>query len=300
MTRDRALEVWAGLIDASPHGCRVHLTGGEVFLRFEFLLDLCRAARRAGLGPLEAIETNGGWATNEAEIRRRLAALDETGMGHLRISADPYHQQFVPIERPRRLARVAAEVLGAERVRVRWWPWLTDGYDLGGLPVGRRAEILARYAAGGADRLTGRAADGLDGQMQLRPAAAFDDNPCNEMLLRGRHVHVAPEGSVWPATCIGIVVGNALRRPVGTIWRDLAADKGAGSLVGTLCERGPVGLMELAFEKGFADRRAGWASKCQLCFHLRRHLAAATAAPDVLGPPWIYDVEPRETAEQKS
>ena len=217
----------------------------------------------------------------------------------LTISADPYHQQFIPIERPRRLARVAAEVLGAARVRIRWQTWLERGFDLAGLPAARRSEILQRHAAGGTDRLTGRAADGLDGQMQLRPAAAFDDNPCNETLLRGRHVHVAPDGSVWPATCIGIVVGNALRRPVAAIWRDLAAREGEGGLVGALQRRGPVGLMELALKEGFVDRPAGWASKCQLCFHLRRHLAAAAAAPEELGPAWIYGARLPETTEQK-
>ena len=77
MPNDFALDAWAGLIAASPHGCRVHLTGGEPFGDFDLLLDLCRQARRRGLGPLEKIETNGGWARDEQEIRVRLTALNE-------------------------------------------------------------------------------------------------------------------------------------------------------------------------------------------------------------------------------
>ena len=46
-------QIWEGLIEGSPHGCRIHLTGGEPFGGFELLLEICRSARRKGLGPLE-------------------------------------------------------------------------------------------------------------------------------------------------------------------------------------------------------------------------------------------------------
>ena len=40
MAPDEVLAIWADLIAAAPGGCRVHLTGGEVFGRFEYLLDV--------------------------------------------------------------------------------------------------------------------------------------------------------------------------------------------------------------------------------------------------------------------
>lgn len=283
-----AVKVWADLIDASPHGCRVHLTGGEVFGRFEYLLEVCRAAKREGLGPLEAVETNGFWADDADVVADRLTALDAAGMGRLTVSTDPYHQQFVPIERVRLLVRIAEGVLGVDRVRVRWRQWLSEGFDLIDLPDHRVAEELSEYAATGRDRLTGRAADGLDGKMQLKPAAEFDDNPCKERILRGRHVHVSPTGEIWPATCAGIVVGNALDRPVCEVWAELAQQFDRMDVVGPLSRRGPVGLLELACEHGFILRSQGYASKCQLCFHLRRHLHAAGACGRQLGPTNVY------------
>ncbi|MHC4561463.1 MAG: hypothetical protein ACYS8X_01680, partial [Planctomycetota bacterium] len=35
---EEALALWRQLIAASPHGCRVHLTGGEPFGRWESLI----------------------------------------------------------------------------------------------------------------------------------------------------------------------------------------------------------------------------------------------------------------------
>src|SRR5512147_1593336 len=55
-----ALALWRGLDQlAAAHGksMRVHLTGGEPFLDWVRLAALVRAARDAGLSPVEKIET---------------------------------------------------------------------------------------------------------------------------------------------------------------------------------------------------------------------------------------------------
>jgi len=285
---DRALAIWADLIEAGPHGCRVHLTGGEVFGRFDHLLAVCRGAQRLGLGPLEAVETNGFWATDATVVRERLRALDDAGLTRLTISTDPYHQQFVPIERPRLLARVAAETLGPERVRVRWRDWLAGGVDTDKMTEAERQKVFSDYLAKGRDRLTGRLVDGPVGGISLMPAEAFDDNPCNERLLRGRSVHISPGGDVWPATCVGIVVGNACRHPIGRIWDNLNADFATMPVVGPLSRRGPVALMAPALQCGFVPRDAGYGSKCQLCFELRRVLIGGEKRVGSLGPGEVY------------
>ncbi len=288
LAADDAARIWAGLIDASPHGCRVHLTGGEVFGRFEHLLAVCRLASARGVGPLESVETNGFWAIDEALVRQRLEALAEHGMGRLAISTDPYHQQYVPIERVRLLARVAGEVLGPEGVRVRWQDWLADGGDTSALTDTRRSALFQNYAEKLRDRFTGRAAEGLDGGLSLKPARTFDDNPCRESLLRGRHVHISPTGEVWPATCVGIVVGNVLRDSASVIWDRLNAEWSAMPVLGPLCQRGPAGLLDAAQEAGFVPRKVGYAGKCQLCYHLRRYLAGLDGWHRWLGPLSVY------------
>ncbi len=288
MAVERALDIWAGLTEASPHGCRIHLTGGEPFGRFDHLLAVCREAQRLGLGPLEAVETNGFWATDEAVVRERLGALDRAGLGRLAISTDPYHQQFVPIARVRLLRRVAEDTLGPERVRVRWRDWLAQGVDTSEMPPPQRHELFAQYVARGRDRLTGRLADGPVDRVSLMPADEFDDNPCNERLLRGRSVHVSPGGHVWPATCVGIVVGDACRHPIRRIWSELDANWPEMPVVGPLSRRGPVALMARAQQCGFVPRGEGYASKCQLCFELRRCLMGVPGAAEQLGPEGVY------------
>ncbi len=292
LSTDQALAIWADLIAASAHGCRVHLTGGEVFGRFDDLIDLCTQAQRRALGPLEAVETNGFWATDPATVRSRVEALDGVGVERLTVSADPYHQQYVPIERPRLLVRVAEEVLGSDRVRVRWRRWLDEGRDTDSMSPDDRGAFFRAYASEGADRFTGRAADGLDGEIVLKPAAEFDDKPCRERILRGRHVHIAPSGDIWPATCIGIVVGNALDDGVARTWDRLYRQWNKMPLIEVLSRRGPGGLLDEARRVGFEPRPAGYAGKCQLCFHLRRYLHGAGLGDGCLGPAGVYPTAP--------
>jgi hypothetical protein len=188
LSAEDALGIWRGLMEASPHGCRIHLTGGEPFGDWPRLIGICRRARAEGLRPLQKVETNAFWAADAAVVRRRLRELDDAGMQKLVISTDPYHQQFVPIERCRLAARVAEEVLGPGRVQVRWRDWLADGQDTDRLPDARRAKLFAQYALGGRDRLSGRAAEVLAPLLPSRPAGDFADKPCRRALLRSRHV----------------------------------------------------------------------------------------------------------------
>jgi len=311
MATDDALRWWGELAEASPHGCRVHLTGGEPMGRWDDLLELCRRAQ-GDLGEkyaLEMVETNAFWATGAQVVRRRVRALDRAGMRRLKISTDPYHQQFVEIERCRLAAAVAEDVLGPDRVQVRWRDWLAEGFDTGGLSDGDRAALFARYAAGGRDRLCGRAADAVaplvtDGDRRLRgpgqqvrcgasPLALTSwrevaDTDCRQAVLRSRHVHVDPSGLVMPGTCAGIVLGRAQTGgEIAGLWRRLSDDHAARPIVGALARRGPAGLAERALAAGFVPR-GGYASKCQLCWDVRRHLARRGLDAAELGPAWMY------------
>ena len=53
-------------------------------------------------------------------------------------------------------------------------------------------------------------------------------------------------------------------------------------------ETGPVGLLDAARDRGFVPRDEGYADKCQLCFHLRRHLHRAGAFVAALAPAAVY------------
>lgn len=288
MTLGEALWLWHGLVEASPHGCKVHLTGGEPFGDWGFLAELCRFAQAEELGPLEKIETNGFWATDEAIIDDRLAALDAWGMGALTISADPYHQQFVPIECVRLLASRAKAILGDDRVQVRWADWLETGFDTDTLSDAERRACFAEYLQDRRERLNGRAGDLLAELCETRPMEAFAERPCREGLLRSKHVHIGPGGWVTPGTCAGIYLGQARgARSVADVWTALETDADQRPIVGTLAASGPVGLARIAMDAGY-EPLAGYASKCHLCWHVRRFLYRARRYPAELGPGSVY------------
>jgi len=288
MTVADALKFWKELIDACPHGCRIHLTGGEPFGNWPGLIELARAASEEGLGPLEKVETNAFWAVDQRIARDRIGALDEAGMEKITISADPYHQEFVPLDRCRLLAEVATEILGPARVQVRWRDWLAEGFDTAALNGAEAESFFAEHAAGGRDRIAGRAADVLAKGLDQKLTSEFADNTCKETLLRSKHVHIDPEGRVMPGTCAGIVLGRAGRDTIGKIWQRLEGDFADRPIVGTLAAQGPTGMLAGAVRAGFQPR-LGYAGKCHLCWDLRKWMSARNWHQDELWPSWMYD-----------
>jgi len=106
---------WRELAElAAAHGqpLRVHLAGGEPFRDWVRLVALIRAARDAGLPPIDKIETNASWATDDGVTRTRLELLSALGLQQLVISSDVFHQEFVPFERVRRCVQFARRVFG--------------------------------------------------------------------------------------------------------------------------------------------------------------------------------------------
>lgn len=285
---ETALEIWRQLIEVSPHGCRVHLTGGEPFGNWPLLIEIARRAKTEGLGPLHKVETNGFWATDSKLIRERLIQLDEAGMEKLTISTDPYHQRFVPIEHCRMLASLAEEILGLRRVQVRWRDWLAEGRDTDSLPDAQWRILLAKYAAGGRDRANGRAASVLAELLPQKPPSSFADESCGQQLLRCKHVHVDGDGLVMPGTCAGIALGHISQGGVAEIWKDLQANYDSRPIVGTLSRKGPVGLMEVAKASGYLPRPS-YAGKCHLCWDVRNYLLIQGLCDRELSPRWMYD-----------
>ncbi len=292
---ESVLAAWRGLIDASPHGCRVHLTGGEPFGNWPLLIELAGRAREEGLAPLEKVETHAGWAVDDGIVRERVAALADAGMEKLSVSCDPYHQQFVPIRRVRRAVRVAEEQLGADRVQVRWRDWLRNGFDTDDLTPEHRTSLFREYALRGRDRMNGRAADVLGPAVARKTPGSLADMCCREPLLRGRHVHVDPDGRVTPGVCAGIVIGRIGPETPGELWRRLDADWAERPLLSTLAIRGPVGLMDEATRHGY-EPAARYASKCHLCWDVRRFLARRGLHAGELGPAELYEPAPAPDA----
>lgn len=88
-------------------------TGGEPFLRLEALEHGVRAAAQAG--KQSGIFTSSVWATNLTVTRDILIRL--SGVTHLYLSSDVYHQERIPVENVRRVIDVAFE-LGVPKITI--------------------------------------------------------------------------------------------------------------------------------------------------------------------------------------
>lgn len=91
---------------------KIHITGGEPFLYFDYLCELLDTAQKQNLGQVDMIETNAYWAEDSKSVEQKLKTLDKLGMAKLKISCDPFHQEFIDIELVKRLSSVAKDVLG--------------------------------------------------------------------------------------------------------------------------------------------------------------------------------------------
>ncbi len=309
---------WMAVEDATAHLAAlahlgvpaegIHLGGGEPFGRFDRLLEIVRAARDVGLEGVGYVETSGAWASADGLVRDRLRALAEAGMRQISISADPYHQEFVPPDRVRRLYEVARAVLGPGGVRARRWTWLKRlassespsaaprtgsdpphgiAPDVAAIDEEDRRRLFADFLHRYPERLTGRAATHLAPLLERGPVGALPAEDCRARLLASRHVHVLPGGWVYPGTCAGIVLGRASRdAPLDVLlgrWHP--ADS---PLIARLVSAGPKGLLRESQRYGFTPDPAGYADACHLCWSIRRHMVRAGAGGRDLGPPEVY------------
>jgi len=157
MPVDTAISAWRSLKILAGDNAKIHITGGEPFLFWDHLEEILDQAQKQNLGKVDLIETNGFWATSEKIVRQRLKRLDELGMNRFKVSTDPFHQQYVDIEPVRRLAMIAEEILGSERLLVRWQKYLDNPVDMKSLS---QAELEQQYINAIKDypcRFTGRA-----------------------------------------------------------------------------------------------------------------------------------------------
>ena len=296
---ETCIAAWRSLRVLAGDKAKVHLTGGEPFLYWDHLLEILRAGKRESLGPVDLVETNGFWAADERLVEERLKALLELNVQRLKVSIDPFHQEYVDIEPARRLARRAKQMFGPDRVLVRWEKYLDcglqerrDGWQrqatlADGSPTGQTQRDSV-YVAAYRDypfRFTGRAAGHLAELLASKPPEAFAGTNCLADFLGAKGVHIDPYGNVFSGTCSGIIVGNVNETPLEELWRRF--HPGRSECIKTLCQAGPHGLLQKAAALGFKPSVA-YADKCHLCTHIRQFLLENHAETRVVGPPDCY------------
>jgi MoaA/NifB/PqqE/SkfB family radical SAM enzyme len=287
MPAETCIAAWRSLMILAGDQAKIHLTGGEAFLYWDHLVEVLSEAKKQGFGPVDLIETNGFWAKDDRLVTGRLSALTELGVQRLKISVDPFHQEYVDIEPVRRLARRAKEMLGPDRVQVRWEKYLAD-CGLRIADCGSQEERDKAYVQAYRDypfRFTGRAAGRVADLLASKPAQAFADDNCLAGFLGAKGVHIDPYGNIFSGTCSGIVLGNINEEPLEKIWRQFHPRQNA--FIQTLCEKGPCGLLEQTKSLGYQELSA-YAGKCHLCSHIRRFLFEKGLMQPTVGPAECY------------
>ncbi len=299
MTVDTAISAWQSLKNLAGNAAKIHITGGEPFLYWERLLEILTEARKQNLSPacrgevlilsgrsrVDIIETNAFWATDETIVRQRLKTLDELGMRRLKISCDPFHQEYVDIEPVRRLAQLAVEILGAERLLVRWQKYLENPVAMKNISPQQRDNNYISALKDYPCRFTGRAAGRLAKLVAAEPIETIASKNCRNSFLDAKGIHIDPYGNVFSGTCSGIIIANVNESPLENIWKEFHPAK--NKLIETLFNSGPAGLLKKAVEKGYKPLDL-YAGKCHLCTGIRQFFFDNGIAPSTIGPAECY------------
>lgn len=286
MPVETAISSWQSLKLLAGDSARIHITGGEPFLYFQRLCEILTEAKKQNLTPVDLIETNAFWATDEKIITERLKLLNELGIRKFKISTDPFHQEYVPIEPVRRLAQLATEILSPNRIQVRWRKYLDNPIDFTALSDQQKNKIYIDAIGDYQCRFTGKAANKL---AQLVANETFDSIStlnCKPDFLAAKGVHIDPFGNVFSGTCSGIIFGNVNQKPLHKIWTDFHPDN--NQIIKTLFNKGPAALLKLTHNQTSTKSKL-YATKCHLCTNIRSFLLNKTIEAPTIGPSNCYE-----------
>lgn len=105
MTRDELFSSIHKIKSEFPRVRYVVLTGGEITLLHEDLIDSIKLLTSLGLG--SRIVTNGHWGRSDKSASRWAAQLKDSGLNELNLSTGDEHQEWVPFESVARAAYYA-------------------------------------------------------------------------------------------------------------------------------------------------------------------------------------------------
>lgn len=267
MSENTADKIFKGLKSLSCHS--VHIGGGEPFINFDGLLTVCGSAAKNAV-QIDYIETNASWAVDKIKTDAKLAALKSAGIDCLLISADPFHNEFIPFERVRLLAD------RCEKNNLSFFIWQqkyirsVSEFDDSKTHFLEEYEkkfgenYLAEASRAYGMHYNGRAILLSDMINPKKPAEYFlDGSPCH--ITFANHFHVDLNGYFIPPSCTGfqLYFDDILSDGIfGGKYKNFLAVK----------EGGLDALYHNAAEAGFTPDSDGYSCKCSLCFDIKEYL----------------------------
>jgi len=259
----------------------VHIGGGEPFMNFPVLCDLIKALNRHGIG-VDYIETNAFWAKDDRVIRERLSALRDLGVTTVMVSVDPFHIEFVPLERPLRLCQIMNEMdfdyfiwkdtylrrflrLGVDKTKTYTKEELQK--ILGKNYI---TDTAAEYGVG----MNGRALMIAEEMYAKRPAETWVTSAPCASLLDVCHCHLDLYGNIVPSGCPGIAA-----EAEDFLNERIPPEK--YPVMARLLQGGTEALYRYAKEKGFRPAPEGYPTKCAFCHAMRKYLHEHAPSADL-------------------
>ncbi len=249
----------------------VHIGGGEPFLNFEGLCTMLEELKSAGIS-VDYIETNGFWCYEEKSAKEKIRRVKELFGNTLMVSCDPFHAEFVPVQRAIDFVRWCREC-GMD-----FFVWhdrylhmfRRSGKDLS-RPFTRdelkemfgddyREQTASEYGLS----FNGRALGLLDTMVRPRPVAELLPMCKHELSRAFSTGHVDLNLKFWPHHCLGFGVDME--------WVLEGAKEGRYPLLDMVRKKGLQGLYDFCVEKGFKAKPA-YTSPCALCMECKAFLA---------------------------
>ena len=293
MSKDTADKIFALL---RKMGCySVHIGGGEPFINFEKLLEVCKSARENRIS-IDYIETNASWYTDDINVSEKLKKLISAGIDCLLISVDPFHNEFVTYNKIKNLAkccrknsmgtfiwqskfeRIAQQldentthslseyenIFGDDFIKQ-----VSENYGLG--YNGRALRILERFTK-----------DKKSYEYFLKD----NHNQCGERIKSLHHFHVDMDGNLIPPSC------NGFRANIFDLCGE-GLDSDKYKYFTAVANGGLEGLFKRAEALGFIPKNDGYVSKCALCFDIKKYICEniktnTGTEPDDIGPAGFF------------
>jgi len=262
-------------------GLDLIITGGEALLFFKRVVEIIKAASELGMAPVRSVQSNGSWCANDKLTRQRLTELRNAGLQGIYFSADPFHNEFVPVENVRRGMEIAEEVFSPENVSVNSRTYL----DAETIPT--VAEHL-KSVEGIPTVMTGRAVWTLSDYLPTIPLEEILHMNCRSGKTdidpsSVRQINVDAYGCVSSWICSGILLGNAHETPLAEILSRPLTEQ--PQIVQDLVAHGPACMLDMAEKHGFQPKDR-YVTKCHLCWDIRT--AIHVHYPELFAPAELY------------
>lgn len=283
----RVKEIILSMKDSRPVKT-VHFTGGEPFLYYDSLLEMIKFAQQLGVKRITC-STNCFWANSINKARRLIAELKEAGLTWFLISADSFHQERIPLENIRRVAKVRKELnlQGNDdlsvvclvdkdyphpynkktlRIAKKIFSW---GYGASlhpSMPYGRGSQIIPKDVC----------------HMSEPKRKCWQWRTWGFIHLQGPHtVFIGPDEFV--NVCYGISLGNLKDKSLFGLLKDF--EQKPNPIVKALLDEGVDGLIRRAKHYGWNSKESHQ-NECHLCYNLRIFLRRYE--PEFLQPDECY------------